>query len=105
MTDGEAGGIAALIEATAADLAAVDRRAIAGGAEWSTGGIVFAAVSGDRAEFRLAPPVVARGPQDARHLRLRSRGGLGRVRAQGDGRPCDRSGGSVARERVAPGRR
>ena len=59
MTDGEAGGIAALIEATAADLEAVDHQAIAGGAEWSTGGIVFAAVSGDRAEFRLAPPVVA----------------------------------------------
>ena len=59
MTDDEAGGIAALMEATAADLEAVERRAIGGGAEWSTGGIVFAAVSGDRAEFRLAPPVVA----------------------------------------------
>jgi hypothetical protein len=58
MTDGEPGGIAALIEATAADLEAVEREAIAGGAEWSTGGIVFAAVSGNRAEFRLALPVV-----------------------------------------------
>ena len=53
------GGIGALIEATAADLEAVDRQAVDGGAEWSTGGIVFAAVSGDRAEFRLARPVVA----------------------------------------------
>jgi hypothetical protein len=53
------GGIAALIEATAADLEAVDRHASGGGVEWSTGGTVFAAVSGDRAEFRLALPVVA----------------------------------------------
>jgi hypothetical protein len=58
MTDGEAGGIAALIEATAADLVA-DRQAVRGGVEWSTGGIVFAAVRTDRAEFRLARPVVA----------------------------------------------
>ena len=56
---GPSGGIGALIEATSADLEAVDRQAVDGGVEWSTGGIVFAAVSGDRAEFRLARPVVA----------------------------------------------
>lgn len=56
---GPAGGIGALIEATAAELEAVDRQPVGGGVEWSKGGIVFAAVSGDRAEFRLAPPVVA----------------------------------------------
>ena len=55
---GRPGGIEALIEATATDLEAVDRQAVSGGVEWSTGGIVFAAVSGDRAEFRLARPVV-----------------------------------------------
>ena len=54
-----AGGIGALIDATAADLEAVDRQAVGGGVEWSTRGIVFAAVSGDRAEFRLARAVVA----------------------------------------------
>lgn len=55
---GPSRGIGALIEATSADLEAVDRQAVDGGVEWSTGGIVFAAVSGDRAEFRLARPVV-----------------------------------------------
>jgi hypothetical protein len=54
-----AGGIKALIEATAADLDAVDRREGSTGPEWSIGGIVFAAASRDRAEFRLARPVVA----------------------------------------------
>ena len=55
---GRPGGLGALIIATAADLEAVNRQAVGGGVEWSTGGIVFAAVSGDCAEFRLAPPVV-----------------------------------------------
>jgi hypothetical protein len=59
MTGPPAGGIEALIEATAADLEAVDRREGSTGPEWSIGGIVFAAASGDRAEFRLARPVVA----------------------------------------------
>ncbi len=59
VTDGPAGGgIGALIEATAIGFAAVDRQAVGGVVEWSTGGIVFAAVNGDRAEFRLALPVV-----------------------------------------------
>ena len=59
MTGPPAGGIKELIEATAADLGAVDRRDSSNGTEWSIGGIVFAAASGDRAEFRLARPVVA----------------------------------------------
>jgi hypothetical protein len=56
---GPSGGIGALIEATAVELEAVDREAAGGGVVWSTRGIVFAAVSGDRVEFRLARPVVA----------------------------------------------
>ncbi len=59
MTEPPSGGIGALIEATATDLEAVDRREGSKGPEWSTGGIIFAAASGDRAEFRLARPVVA----------------------------------------------
>jgi hypothetical protein len=59
MTGPPAGGIKALIEATAAALEAADRRDSSTGSEWSIGGIVFVAVSGDRAEFRLARPVVA----------------------------------------------
>ena len=58
---GPAGGIKELLEATAADLEAVDRREGSAGPEWSIGPIVFAAAaaSGERAEFRLARPVVA----------------------------------------------
>jgi hypothetical protein len=56
---GTAGGIKALIEDAAADLEAVDRGDSSNGTEWSISGVVFAAVSGDRAEFRLARPVVA----------------------------------------------
>lgn len=59
MTDGPTGGIGALIEGASADLEAVDRQVVGGGVEWSTGGIVFASVNGDRAEFRLVRPVVA----------------------------------------------
>ena len=58
MTGPVGGELGALIEASAAALEAVDRQADGGAVEWSTGGIVFAAVSGDRAEFRLALPVV-----------------------------------------------
>ena len=59
MTDAPAGGIGAVIEAAAADLEDIDRQGVGGGLEWSTGGIVFAAVNDERAEFRLARPVVA----------------------------------------------
>lgn len=59
MTEGPVGSLAALLEAAATDLAGVERRALASGAEWSTRGIIFAAVDGDRAEFRLAQPISA----------------------------------------------
>ena len=59
MTPSPGGGITALLESTAADLEAVDRREGSSGTEWSIAGVVFAAASGDRAEFRLARPVVA----------------------------------------------
>ena len=59
MTGPPAGGIKELVEAAALDLEAVDRRDSSNGTELSIGGIVFAAASGDRAEFRLARPVVA----------------------------------------------
>ena len=56
----EAGPIslAAIVEAAAADLEAVERRETADGSEWSIGGVTFAAVASDLAEFRLARPVV-----------------------------------------------
>jgi hypothetical protein len=56
VTDGE--GLATLLEAAATHLEGAERHERATGLEWLTRGIVFAAVSGDRAEFRLAPPVV-----------------------------------------------
>jgi hypothetical protein len=59
MTDSPTGGLDALLEVAAADLASVERREGNAVVEWSTGGIVFAAVNGARAEFRLAPAVVA----------------------------------------------
>ena len=59
MTGPPSGGIKALIEEAAADLEAVDRRDTSNGPEWSIGGFAFAAASRDRAEFRLARPVVA----------------------------------------------
>jgi hypothetical protein len=48
-----------IMEAAASALEAVERRPARGGAEWSIGGVTFAAVQPDTAEFRLAPPVVA----------------------------------------------
>jgi hypothetical protein len=59
VTEPPSGGLQALIEASAADLEAADRRDGNSGAVWSTRGIVFAAANDDRAEFRLARPVVA----------------------------------------------
>ena len=57
--DGTSGELARLLEAAAADLDGVDQRERATGFDWSTQGVVFASVEGDRAEFRLAPPIVA----------------------------------------------
>lgn len=58
MTPGPPGGAEGVLEAATTDLDDVDRREGGAGPEWSTRGIVFAAVNGDRAEFRLARPVV-----------------------------------------------
>jgi hypothetical protein len=57
MTDGPTGGLDVLLEEAAAALANVERHPRAAGVEWSTGGVVFAAVNASRAEFRLAPAV------------------------------------------------
>ena len=59
MTDGQASSLEALLTAAAIDLADVERRQLDPGSQWSTRGIVFTVADGDRAEFRLAPPVVA----------------------------------------------
>lgn len=58
MSAGASGSLEALIAGAAAGLQGVERRDAGAGHEWTTRGIIFAAVSGDRAEFRLAPPVV-----------------------------------------------
>ena len=58
MSDGASTSLAAIVEAAAADLEAVERRETADGTEWSIGGVTFAAVASDLAEFRLARPVV-----------------------------------------------
>jgi hypothetical protein len=58
MTDGAAGGLGALIEMAIADFSGVDRHDRGADVEWSAEGIVFASLNGDRAEFRLARPVV-----------------------------------------------
>jgi hypothetical protein len=58
MTEPESTSLAAIIEAAAAELEAAERRPTADGAQWSIGGIAFAAVASDVAEFRLDRPVV-----------------------------------------------
>jgi hypothetical protein len=58
MSELPATSLAAVVESAAAELEAAERRATADGAEWSIGGITFAAVVSDRAEFRLARAVV-----------------------------------------------
>jgi hypothetical protein len=58
MSEPEATSLAGVVESAAAELEATERRTTADGAEWSISGITFAAVASDRAEFRLARPVV-----------------------------------------------
>ena len=58
MSEPEPTSLAEVVESAAADLEATERRTTADGAEWSIGGITFAAVAAERAEFRLARPVV-----------------------------------------------
>ena len=57
MNEAEPTSLAAIVETAAADLEAADRRATTDGAEWSIGGVTFAARTADAAEFRLARPV------------------------------------------------
>jgi hypothetical protein len=59
MTDGPAGDLETVIATAVADLEDVVREPTAAGSEWSTRGIVFSAIEGNRGEFRLAPAVVA----------------------------------------------
>jgi hypothetical protein len=59
LSDPAAPDLAQIIEASASELEAAERRPTNGGAEWSIGGVAFAAVESHTAEFRLAPPVVA----------------------------------------------
>jgi hypothetical protein len=58
VSEPKAASLAAILEKTAADLDGADRRQTSDGAEWSAGGIAFAAVNATGAEFRLARPVV-----------------------------------------------
>jgi hypothetical protein len=72
MTERRSDSLESVLETAAAELAEVDRNRGSAGTQWSTHGIVFAAVAGNRAEFRLAPPVVAaalRTPDTARSPR------------------------------------
>ena len=72
MSEPESASLAAIVEAAATDLEAVDRRDTTDGAEWSIGGVTFAAIKADAAEFRLARAVVEaalRTPGTARSVR------------------------------------
>lgn len=59
MTEGPAGDLETVVATAVAELDEVVREPTAAGSDWSTRGIVFAAIEGKRGEFRLAPPVVA----------------------------------------------
>ena len=51
--------IAEALDAEAAELDGVERRTVGGGIEWAAGGVTFATLAGDTAEFRLSPVVAA----------------------------------------------
>jgi hypothetical protein len=51
--------LAAALEAEAAELGGLETAVTAGATEWRLGGVAFAALAGDVAEFRLSPPVAA----------------------------------------------
>jgi hypothetical protein len=57
MTDPADQSLAALLEASARDLEAAEERRNGETLEWSIGGLTFATMGGDRAEFRLDPAV------------------------------------------------
>ena len=58
--------IAEALDAQAAELGGVERRTVGEVIEWDAGGVTFAALAGDAAEFRLGPAVAAaaRGTPD-----------------------------------------
>jgi len=47
------------IDEAAAGVDGVERRTVDGAMEWAAGGVMFAALAGDTAEFRLSPVVAA----------------------------------------------
>jgi hypothetical protein len=51
--------IAEALDAEAAELDGVERRTVGGATEWVAGGVTFAALAGDTADFRLSPVVAA----------------------------------------------
>ena len=74
MSDQTPTSLTGVIEAAAAALEATERRATDTGAEWSIGGITFAAVGPDHADFRLARLVAEaalRTPDTSRSVRGR----------------------------------
>jgi hypothetical protein len=74
MTDKKPTSLKALVEAAASALEAAERRDIETGAEWSIGGVTFAAVGPDHAEFRLdrlVAEAALRTPDTARSVRGR----------------------------------
>lgn len=52
-------GLAEALDEEAAGLDGVERKTVADGVEWRVGGVAFAALGGDIAEFRLSPVVAA----------------------------------------------
>jgi hypothetical protein len=58
MSEPAARTLAVVLQEAAVELEGAERRPTPDGAEWSIGGTAFAAVGHERAEFRLARPVV-----------------------------------------------
>ena len=68
MTEPGGPSLAAVLQAAARELEAADERRTGDALEWSIGGVTFATLSGDRAEFRLDPavaPAALRTPDTA----------------------------------------
>jgi hypothetical protein len=66
--------LAEVLDAEVAQLDGVERRAVGGGIEWAADSIMFAALAGDTAEFRLSP-VVAAAARDTPDAGPSGRGG------------------------------
>ena len=74
MTDKMPTSLKAVVEAAASALEATERRETETGAEWSIGGVTFAAVGADHAEFRLdrlVAEAALRTPATSRSVRGR----------------------------------